>query len=110
VIKTAAETQSDQQGVSTQSINVAHYLHSYVIVKYDDKSYVGPVVEVDIEQQEAMVKCMRKTRYNRLTWPVRDDTCWYELKDIVAETAEPQLVGRHYKLDEETFHSFISSV
>ena len=108
VIQSDAETQADEQGATTPPSNVAHYLHSYVIVKYDDQSYVGQVVEVDVEQEEVMVKCMRKTGYNRFTWPVRDDTCWYELKDVVADISEPKLLGRHYKLDRETFDCFIS--
>lgn len=108
MIQSTMETQSDEHSVSAQSSNVAYYLHCYVIVKYDDQPYVGQVVEDDIEQAEIMVKCTHKTGFNRFTWPVRDDTCWYELKDIVADTAEPHLVGRHYKLDADIFHSFFS--
>lgn len=69
----------------------------FIIVKYDEKRYVGQVL--NIQGEEIQANCMvQHGNKNAFQWPDREDTIYYLRSDIIGKISEPEPHGRVAKL------------
>ena len=73
----------------------------HCLIKYDGKAYPGKILEVDVDDDDALIKCMARIGENRFFWPLCDDVAWYMRQDILTIIDEPASVGRgrHCQVD-----------
>lgn len=56
----------------------------FIIVKYDEKRYVGQVL--NIQGEETQANCMVQHRNkNAFQWPDKEDTIYYSWSDIIGK-------------------------
>ena len=78
----------------------------YCLVRYDGNAYPGKILDVDADDDDALVLCMAKVGENRFFWPtVYQDVAWYMRQDILTLIGEPKPVGRgrHCEVDPHTW-------
>ena len=83
----------------------------YIACLYDDKWYIGIIVDRCDESNDAKVKFMRRDR-SWLSWYEHDNQCWVPFQHILC-TVTAQLQsgsGRQYSLEKEDYNKIISSV
>lgn len=73
----------------------------YCLILYDGKAYPGKILQVDVDDDDALVRCMARIGENRFFWPMCEDVAWYMRQDILAIIEEPTPVGRgrHCQVD-----------
>lgn len=79
----------------------------WVAAVYDDKWYVGKVLEVDLVEKDAQISFMHDARRQGgfLKWPTSPDDLWIDLKSVLAIIEAPSPCGRRqrqYKLNADT--------
>jgi hypothetical protein len=76
-------------------------VEQFCLVKYDGKAYPGKILQVDIDDDDALIRCMARVGDNRFFWPVCEDVAWYMRNDILTLIQEPTAVGRgrHCQVD-----------
>ena len=72
----------------------------YVAVLYEDKPYVGSVVEYDKSDNEYKVKFMESSgkASNVYKWPTREDELWIPIEDMLFSMEEPVPTGKTMRL------------
>ena len=76
----------------------------YIACVYDQKWYVGSIVECDEEEQDVLVSFMAQVGTSRsFKWPRCDDKCWVPLTHILVGLPVPTTTstGRQYQFDKE---------
>ena len=69
----------------------------FIIVKYDEKQYVGQVL--NIQGEEIQVNCMvQHGKKNAFQWPDKEYSIYYSQSDIIGTISEPEPYGRVAKL------------
>ena len=70
----------------------------WVVVKYDRHVYPG--ILQDADEDSVRVEVMHRIGPNRVFWPLRKDSIWYEYEDVVTVIPEPKLVTkRHHQVE-----------
>ena len=65
----------------------------FIIVKYDEKQYVGQVL--NIQGEEIQVNCMvQHGKENAFQWPDKEYSIYYSQSDIIGTISEPEPYGR----------------
>jgi len=78
----------------------------YVAALYDQKWYIGVIIDRSDEGEDIQVKFMASTQRSggyRLTWPRHDDVCWIPFQHVICTVPAPQAYGsgaRQYQLDD----------
>jgi len=54
----------------------------YIACTYDDKWYVGNIVDRSDANSDILVSFMNRTVGNKLSWPRREDKCWIPFQHI----------------------------
>lgn len=72
----------------------ATLIGKFCIVKYDGKPFPGKILQVEPDDDDALIECMTKIGDNRFFWPVCRDEAWYMQQDILGVIPEPTLIGR----------------
>ena len=63
-----------------------------VVCIYDNQKWIGMVTEVDINQEDVLIKFMHPPYPSRsFTWPSQEDNCWVPITNIVCKIATPAL-------------------
>lgn len=72
----------------------------YICCIYDNKWWIGVVLEAEEELSDYLIKFMHPHGPARsFTWPRKDDTCWIPSTDIIQKIDVPDTVtGRSYTL------------
>lgn len=89
------------------NVNVAFELllpGKYVACVYDNKWFVGNIVDRSIDNEDIYVDFMKQSSAGVLTWPTeaRRDKCWIPLHHIICVIGAPKMQGRSarcYTLD-----------
>lgn len=69
----------------------------YVAALYDDKTYIGKVIECDDEDDEVEITFMENVR-KLLQWPKHEDRIWINKKDILCSVSEPVPTGKSKRM------------
>lgn len=70
----------------------------FVIVKYEEKPYVGQIVEI-LSKNELKVNCMeQKGSQNAFVWPQRRDCICFNRNEIVCSLEQPEQCKRFVML------------
>lgn len=79
----------------------------YVAAIYDERWYVGVILEISEENADARIKFMHnKVGINNFFWPSRDDICFIPFAKIISLIEIPVLAastGRNYKINSYHF-------
>jgi len=79
---------------------------TYVACLYDSEWYIGCIVERSDENQDVLVKFMKRSRQT-LSWPENSkDECWVPFDHVLCVVSVPHVTGhsaRHYSLPENDF-------
>ena len=80
----------------------------YVIIQYDNKVYIGKVVETDLVDKDARITIMERTRGKGtvplLKWPSKPDEIWVDFDNIICSIEDLLPYGktrRQFKLTEK---------
>ena len=81
-----------------------------IACKYDERWWIGLILEVDTVQLDAQVKFMHPPGLaNTFFWPLKDDVCWVPLQQIFCKIATPiTTTGRSYTITVEDFTTIIN--
>jgi hypothetical protein len=82
----------------------------YVACMYDNKWYVGNIVERNDTEQDLLVNFMRRIDERTLSWPTRKDECYIPLSDVVCLVDVPVVMGasaRLYQLSLKDFNRIL---
>ena len=75
----------------------------YVAAIYDERWYIGVILEISEENHDARIKLMHnKVGINNFFWPSRDDICFIPFAKIISLIEIPVLAvitGRNYKIN-----------
>lgn len=95
-------------GKDASSTTTEELVGKMVIVKYDEKPFVGQVQKVVGEEIE--VSCMRQMgKKNTFTWPEVSDVIFYFQSDVKAIISEPEpSTSRSSRLLDEDWDKFLS--
>lgn len=78
-------------------------LAKFIVCTYDDKHWLGMVMEIDRDNADVQVKFMHPhLPSTSFKWPVRDDICWVPKPNILYVINAPVLqtvTGRNYQLE-----------
>jgi len=66
----------------------------FCIIRYDGKPFPGKILQVQPDDDDALIECMCRIGENRFFWPVYKDEAWYMQQDILGIIPEPALIGR----------------
>ena len=87
--------------INAENVQIGQYL----LCKYDDFYWIGMVSDIDILNNDFMVKFMHPKYPNRsFYWPSREDICWVPKMNIILFLNAPSLSslsGRQYHLSDE---------
>jgi len=72
----------------------ASLVGKFCVVKYDGKAFPGRILQVEPDDDDALIECMSRIGNNRFFWPVFRDEAWYMQPDILGIIPEPILIGR----------------
>jgi hypothetical protein len=77
-------------------------LAKFIVCTYDDKHWLGMVMELDRDNADVQVKFMNPhLPSTSFKWPVRDDVCWVPKPNVLCVIDAPVLqtaTGRNYQL------------
>ena len=66
----------------------------FCIIKYDGKPYPGRILQVEPDDDDALIACMSRIGENRFFWPLCRDEAWYMRPDILGIIrSQPPLGG-----------------
>lgn len=87
--------------------NMQYVPGQYIAAVYDQKWYVGSIVECDEEKQDVLVSFMAQVGTSRsFKWPRRADNCWVLLGHILCNLPVPcTTTGRQYQYEEKDINS-----
>ena len=71
---------------------------TYVVAKYDEKNYVGKVIEVDNEDALPYHITFMEQKRQLFQWPSRKDALWCSKDSIKCAVAEPTPSGKSRRL------------
>lgn len=83
---------------------------SYVACIYDNKWYVGNIVERNETEQDLLIKFMRRSDDRTLSWPTRTDECYIPVLDIICSIDVPVVMGasaRLYQLSQKDYNKIL---
>ena len=80
----------------------------YIACVYDNRWYIGNIMQRNDEKQDVYVNFMKEHRGNKFSWPSENlkDQCWVPFQHILCHVEAPVIVdasGRRYKLTETDF-------
>lgn len=70
--------------------------NDFVVVLYDNKTYIGKIVDIDGRDNEVEVTCMEKCGKieGRFKWPRNEDKIWRNQNEILKIISEPEATGK----------------
>jgi len=71
-----------------------YMVEQFCLVQYDNKAYPGKIMQVDMDDDDALIQCLARIGENRFFWPLCEDVAWYMKQDILTLIQEPKGVGR----------------
>jgi len=109
IVSNAASEANVNEECPCDSWKPIEYLQSgmvgkYCLIKYDGKAFPGKILQVDVDDDDALIQCMAKIGDNRFFWPLSKDISWYMKPDMLSLIPEPLLFGRsgrHYQVSSE---------
>ena len=87
---------------NTMNVTVTELeVNQYIGCVYDHAVWIGVVVEINIENQDILVKFLHpKLPSQSFHWPAKDDTCWVPNIHLLCKIAAPlTATGRQYNID-----------
>ena len=84
----------------------------YIACLYDDKWYIGIIMDRCDEINDVKAKFMRRDRLC-VSWYKHDNQCWVPFQHILCTVTAPQLQGRsgwQYSLEKEDYGKIVSSI
>ena len=67
-------------------------LARFIVCMYDDKHWLGMVMQIDIDNADVQIKFMHPHLPSiSFKWPVRDDACWVPMPNILCMVNAPIL-------------------
>lgn len=74
----------------------------YIACVYDEKWFLGNIVEISEENQDILIKFMKQSiSSNTFTWPHREDICWVPIMHVLCKISSLKVqsaTGRCYEL------------
>ncbi len=84
----------------------------YVACNYDNKWYVGNIVERNETEQDLLVNFMRRSDDRTLSWPTRKDECYIPILDVLCLIDVPVVMGasaRLYQLSQKDYDKILQN-
>ena len=73
-------------------------LDKYLVIRYDNETFYGRVVEVNRGRDEIHVSCTQIAVQNRFAWPRHPDIYRYQRSDILAMIPPPSKSKQRFQV------------
>jgi hypothetical protein len=89
---------SEKENINYEISDLIEYIiGQYVTVMYDDKNWVGCIIDISEEHEDYEISFLHECNRpiatsNRYYFPEKVDTCWILKKDIICSLAEPIII------------------